>query len=653
MCLVNVRTGSSTSSSIFDSFFQDDYVRIRKRITTPAYTVRVSPLPAGQPASFGGGVGNFGISARLTGNSLKTHDAASLIVTVSGRGNVSLLEEPKVTFPPDFEVYDTKTTENSDKSTGRTSGSKSFEFPFIPRSAGDFTIAPIEYSYFDVNAGKYVTLRTEPLEIKVARGKISESPSTVVQSGVDRKDVESLADDIRFIVTKHPALVKKGSFFVGSSLFSALAALIVALAVAAYFFLRKAAAMKADVAGAKNRRATKMALKRLKQAGDFLDKNLYTAFYESLHQALIGFISDKLNMDMTDINKENIAAALSDRGASERQTRDFTALLDACEFARYAPDAGHEAMRTHFDGAVASISSLDASLKNVKSAKPGVTAVIALLMSLFSTSLFASEAADSLLSLDPLASGDSLKAIVQQPETMLPSSPDSLWIEGVRAYSDSRFQDASDCWHAILEEGVESVALHYNLGNAYYMQGNYPKAVLYYEKALKLDPSDSDARYNLEFTNSFVKDKIKPVPEFILKNLARKTCYLLSSNTWAVLFLVLLAFSLTAALIFLLSRSHAWRRKGFYSAIVLLLLAFSALGFARWQKSVYRKADSAIVMIPVASVKSSPSEISAKDLFILHEGTKVEILDEVGSWKNISLADGRQGWIPADNLEII
>jgi tetratricopeptide (TPR) repeat protein len=653
VCLVNVRTGSSTSSSIFDSFFQDDYVRIRKRITTPAYTVRVSPLPAGQPASFGGGVGNFGISARLTGNSLKTHDAASLIVTVSGRGNVSLLEEPKVTFPPDFEVYDTKTTENSDKSTGRTSGSKSFEFPFIPRSAGDFTIAPIEYSYYDINAGKYVTLRTEPLEIKVARGKTSESPSPVVQTGVDRKDVQSLADDIRFIVTKHPALVKKGSFFVGSSLFSVLAALLIVLAVAAYFFLRKAAAMKADVVGAKNRRATKMALKRLKQAGDFLDKNLYTAFYESLHQALIGFISDKLNMDMTDINKENIAAALSERGASDRQTRDFTDLLDACEFARYAPDAGHEAMRAHFDGAVASISSLDASLKNVKSAKPGVSAVIALLLGLFSASLFASETADSLLSLDPLASGDSLKAIVQQPGTMLPSSPDSLWLEGVRAYSDSRFQDASDCWLAILEKGVESVALHYNLGNAYYMQGNYPKAVLYYEKALKLDPSDSDARYNLEFTNSFVQDKIKSVPEFILKNLARKTCYLLSSNAWAVLFLVLLALALTTALIFLLAGSRAWRRRGFYSAVVLFLLAFSALGFAQWQRSVYRKADSAIVMIPVASVKSSPSESSAKDLFILHEGTKVKILDEVGSWKNISLADGRQGWIPADNLEII
>ncbi len=152
VCLVNVRAAQSASSSLFDRFFQDEYQTIRKRVTTPAVKVKVNPLPAGQPASFGGGVGNFGISARLTTDNLKTHDAASLIITVSGRGNVALLEEPKVNFPPDFEVYDTKTTENTDKSNGGTSGSKSFEYPFIPRSHGDFTIDPVEYSYYDVNA---------------------------------------------------------------------------------------------------------------------------------------------------------------------------------------------------------------------------------------------------------------------------------------------------------------------------------------------------------------------------------------------------------------------------------------------------------------------------------------------------------------------
>ncbi|HBH09676.1 MAG TPA: hypothetical protein DDX40_09800, partial [Rikenellaceae bacterium] len=260
VCVINVKVNNSTSGSLFDQFFQDDYRQIRKRVTTPAVKVKVNPLPAGQPASFGGGVGNFGISARLTTDNLKTHDAASLIITVSGRGNVALLEEPKVNFPPDFEVYDTKTTENTDKSTGGTSGSKSFEYPFIPRSHGDFTIDPVEYSYYDVNAGKYVTLRTEPLHIKVAKGKGGDSaPVTSVTSGVERKDVKSLADDIRFIFTGKPNLSGSGSFFVGSAFFWILLALMIVGAVVVYLAFRKVAAMRADVAGTKNRRATKMA----------------------------------------------------------------------------------------------------------------------------------------------------------------------------------------------------------------------------------------------------------------------------------------------------------------------------------------------------------------------------------------------------------
>lgn len=624
VCLVNIRTASSTSNSLFDSFFQDEYRTIRKRVTTPAVKVKVNPLPAGQPASFGGGVGNFGISARLTTDNLKTHDAASLVITVSGRGNVALLEEPKVNFPPDFEVYDTKTTENTDKSNGGTSGSKSFEYPFIPRSHGDFTIEPVEYSYYDVNAGKYVTLRTEPLHVKVAKGKGGDStPVTTVNSGVERKDVKSLADDIRFIFTGKPGLSGSGSFFVGSVFFWILLALMILGATSVYLAFRKVAAMRADVAGTKNRRATKMAQKRLKLAGEYLDKNLYSAFYEELHKALIGFVSDKLNMDMSEISKDNIASALTEGGVSEEQTKAFTDLLDACEFARYSPDGGNEAMRSHYDAALKVISSIDSGLKTGGKSLRKVVTVVTLLLSL----------------------GASMN--IQAKDL------DSLWTAGVQAYTDGKFSDASAAWTSIEESGQKSAKLYYNLGNAWFKQGNYPKAILNYERALRLDPSYSDARYNLEFTSNFVQDKIEPVPEFILKSVARKVCYVMGSNAWAVIFLVLLAAALVMGLLFLLGSSVGKRRAGFYCGIVLLLLSAGALSFSIWQKSDSVKTDTAIVMSPVSSVKSSPSSGSSKDLFVIHEGTKVTILDEVGTWRNISLADGRQGWIPASDIEII
>lgn len=624
VCLVNIRTAPSTSNSLFDSFFQDEYRTIRKRVTTPAVKVKVNPLPAGQPASFGGGVGNFGISARLTTDNLKTHDAASLVITVSGRGNVALLEEPKVNFPPDFEIYDTKTTENTDKSNGGTSGSKSFEYPFIPRSHGDFTIDPVEYSYYDVNAGKYVTLRTEPLHVKVAKGKGGDStPVTTVNSGVERKDVKSLADDIRFIFTGKPGLSGSGSFFVGSVFFWILLALMILGATSVYLAFRKVAAMRADVAGTKNRRATKMAQKRLKLAGEYLDKNLYTAFYEELHKALIGFVSDKLNMDMSEISKDNIASALTEGGVSEEQTKAFTDLLDACEFARYSPDGGNEAMRSHYDAALKVISSIDSGLKTGGKSLRKVVTVVTLLLSL----------------------GASMN--IQAKDL------DSLWTAGVQAYADGKFSDASAAWTSIEESGQKSAKLYYNLGNAWFKQGNYPKAILNYERALRLDPSYSDARYNLEFTSNFVQDKIEPVPEFILKSVARKVCYVMGSNAWAVIFLVLLAAALVMGLLFLLGSSVGKRRAGFYCGIVLLLLSAGVLSFSIWQKSDSVKTDTAIVMSPVSSVKSSPSSGSSKDLFVIHEGTKVTILDEVGTWRNISLADGRQGWIPASDIEII
>lgn len=624
VCLVNIRTAPSTSNSLFDSFFQDEYRTIRKRVTTPAVKVKVNPLPAGQPASFGGGVGNFGISARLTTDNLKTHDAASLVITVSGRGNVALLEEPKVNFPPDFEIYDTKTTENTDKSNGGTSGSKSFEYPFIPRSHGDFTIDPVEYSYYDVNAGKYVTLRTEPLHVKVAKGKGGDStPVTTVNSGVERKDVKSLADDIRFIFTGKPGLSGSGSFFVGSVFFWILLALMILGATSVYLAFRKVAAMRADVAGTKNRRATKMAQKRLKLAGEYLDKNLYTAFYEELHKALIGFVSDKLNMDMSEISKDNIASALTEGGVSEEQTKAFTDLLDACEFARYSPDGGNEAMRSHYDAALKVISSIDSGLKTRGKSFRKVATVVTLLLSIgFSMNIQAKDL-------------------------------DSLWTAGVQAYTDGKFSDASAAWTSIEESGQKSATLYYNLGNAWFKQANYPKAILNYERALRLDPSYSDARYNLEFTSNFVQDKIEPVPEFILKSVARKVCYVMGSNAWAVIFLVLLAAALVMGLLFLLGSSVGKRRAGFYCGIVLLLLSAGALSFSIWQKSDSVKTDTAIVMSPVSSVKSSPSSGSSKDLFVIHEGTKVTILDEVGSWKNIALADGRQGWITSNELEVI
>ena len=618
VCLVNVRV-SSGGTSIFDGFF-DDYRTVRKKISTGAVTVNVSPLPAGAPASFGGGVGSFSISAKLSRDTLKTHEAASLLVTVSGKGNISLLEAPKVKFPPDMEVYDTKVSEKVDQ--GGLSGSKYYEFPFIPRSYGDFVIEPVKYSYYDVNQGRYVTLETEPIPVAVVRGNETDAGGVVV-AGPSQKDVRTLGSDIRFISTKAPALVSKGQFLVGSAIFWILSAVLLMLAVVSWLVFRRMAARRADVVGTRNRKATKMALKRLHLAGTFLKQDLHTAFYEELHKALLGFISDKLNIPFAELSRERISQALKDEKVSDSYADTFIGILDACEFARYAPDSGHEAMAAHYEQAVDVISSIDSNMKGKKGAASHAVALVLLMMV-------------------PMAASAQNEAYV-----------DSLWNVANEAYAEGRWTDAVKDYEMISEMGLESASLYCNTGNAFFKDGNVPMAILYYERALKIDPSYADARYNLELMNATIQDRIDPVPEFILKVWMRDACYIMDSDAWAVCFLVFFALTLAMALVFLLAPSAGGRRAGFFSGIIMLILAVFSVSFAIWQKNDYVNADEAVVMRPVASVKSSPATESSTDLFILHEGTKVKIVDEVGRWNNIELADGRQGWLPSEDVEVI
>lgn len=619
VAIINVRAPRTSTGSIFDSFFQDDYQQVRKQLATPSVTIHVSGLPSGAPSSFCGGVGSFRMNAALTRDSLKTHDAASLKVTVSGKGNLSMVSAPAVAFPPDFEVYDVKTTD--------ASGSRTFEYPFIPRSYGDFEIGPVEFSYYDISAGKYITLASQPLALSVAKTDGPSAAASVesTQPGVIRKDVRDLGSDIRFIVTSPDSLGLSGRFFAGSLLFWILTVLMLVCSVAVWVVSRAVAARKADVLSTRERGATKMARRRLSQAGAYLKGNLYTAFYEELHRALLGYVSDKLIMDASEMTKENISSRLVEMSVPEGVAGSFVELLDACEFARYAPSAGNEAMNKHYENAVSVISEIDRCLKRRQPSSRQASAIAAIIL------LMSPAAVDA----------------------AVPASADSLWAAGTSAYADGYWREASDSWNRIIELGYESPDLYYNIGNAEFKANNLSAAILAYERALKVDPSHKDARFNLEYAASLCQDKIEPVPEFFIRTWVRRLCWMLSSDVWAILGLVFLAFTLALLLLFLLSSRRTARAAGFYSSIAAMLLCAVCLSFAFVQKSGYRSADSAIVTRAVASVKSAPGSSLSTDLFVLHEGTKVRILDEVGDWVKMELADGRQGWIKMNDIGVI
>lgn len=626
-CLVNIRV-QSRSNSIFDSFFDDNVRTIRKRIFTPAAKVQVNALPSGAPESFSGGVGRFSMSTSVSKDSLKAHEAASLTITISGTGNVSLLEAPKINFPPDFEVYDAKQTDRTTR--GGTSGSKTFEYPFIPRSHGSFTIAPVKWSYYDISARKYVTLSSDELNLEVAPGSVSAPSGNGLSSGgglrlPERSGVKNLSEDIRYIRTGSPSLSKDSSLLVSGAAYPVILVLTALSAIAYYLYRVRSARRRADVAGMRGRRAAKMALRRLSRSKEYLDKQLDTAFYEELHKALLGFIADKFNMPQEELERDSIVGRLTENGVSPDTAEAFIGLVDACEYARYSPDSGEGALKAHYDNAVKVISLIESTMKSRSSSSSRLASLVLALV--FS------------------ASSLNMSAVTAQSDT--------LWQAGINAYSESRWQEAADSWSALEGQGWHSAYLSYNLGNAWFNLGNLSKAIIYYERALKENPSFTDARNNLEYANSLIQDRIDVVPEFLLKEWARNICYSFSSNIWAVLSLVFFAALCLLLLRFLLSDSTGGRRSGFYGAVASLLLFGITAGFALWQKNDYSASDKAIVTRPVVNVKNAPTGASAKDLFVIHEGTKLTVIDQVGEYSNIAISDGRQGWLKTSDIEII
>lgn len=213
-------------------------------------------------------------------------------------------------------------------------------------------------------------------------------------------------------------------------------------------------------------------------------------------------------------------------------------------------------------------------------------------------------------------------------------------------YNESKYDTALVIYERIIDEGFVSAPLLYNIGNTYFKLRNYPMAILNYEKALKIDPSNEEIKQNLAIVNSLITDKIEPLPVFFMTKWWKNTGDKLSANGWATTSLILFGLILFALFIYFTTRTKGIKKSMFFTGLLLILLFVCSVIFAS-QKYIYlNQHNEAIVMTPTITVKSSPSS-SGVDLFVLHEGTKVEILDKADSWDKIRIADGSVGWMPS------
>ena len=352
----------TVSDDPFDAFFNGGgYVEVKKKITTPKVVINVQPLPA-KPAGFSGAVGEFKLASSINATDVKTNDAVTIKLTLSGTGNMKLIGTPEVKFPQDFEIYDPKVTDDYKLTNSGLTGTKTFEYLAIPRHAGNFTIPAIEFTYFDLKSNSYKTLKTEAYNLKVAKGQ--GNADQVISDFTNKESVKMLGKDIRFIKLGDSSLRPKGDFFFGTVGYYLCYLIPLLLFVVFAVIYRQKALENANVAKVKTKKANKVATRRMKLAGKLLAENKKNEFYDEVLKALWGYISDKLSIPVSQLSKDNIEAELTNYGVPEALIAEFIGVLNECEYARYAPGNENEAMDKVYSASVEVISKMENSIKH-------------------------------------------------------------------------------------------------------------------------------------------------------------------------------------------------------------------------------------------------------------------------------------------------
>jgi hypothetical protein len=349
---------------VFEQFFGGGYEDASYNVKSKAITLDIQALPeANKPASFSGAVGEYSFKAQLSKDKIKANDAANLTITLSGKGNLKLVDPVKINFPEDFETYDPKTKENITTGATGVSGSKTFDYLIIPRHEGDYKIDQINFSYFDPEKKEYITLPSPDFNLHVDKGDENSTASASVFNPRSKEDVKVLGNDIRYIKTKNIVLKPQEDYFFSSTLFYACIISPFIAFIGFLFFRKKNIEMNSDFVAVKSRKATKMAKKRLVLAEQHLKSSNKEKFYVEIFSALYGYISDKLNIPVADLNKEYITEKLKSRNVNDTTINQLMTTLSNCEYAQYAPSAASGDLNGIYNNTVELITKIEDEIK--------------------------------------------------------------------------------------------------------------------------------------------------------------------------------------------------------------------------------------------------------------------------------------------------
>lgn len=607
----------------FEAFFNggSGYIEVKRNIVAPAIDIQVDPLPQ-KPTDFSGGVGRFSISSQLLNNTVKAGAPVTLRVVVGGNGNLKLIKQPVVTFPKDFDKYDPKVTDKTKLTTNGLEGNMVYDFLVVPRNQGNYTIPAVSLTYYDTSSNMYKTVKTAPLTIKVEPGD-GKGTSVTDYSAVQQTDIKPIKQG------GYDTIDTEKLFF-GSTSFLLWLLLPFVLFVALVAIFHKKAVENADIVGKRGKRANKVATKRLKTAYKLLTAGKQNEFYDEVLRALWGYVGDKLNMPVEQLSRENISDQLAAHNINAEIIEKFISALDECEYERYAPGSAEGNMTKTYDSAMIAITEIDGVLRDkMVKRNSGDTVRIILLFVVLCFSGFVNASVDTAKS----QQGDSSET-------------------AAAAYVKGDYQQAAECYTKLLKVG-ESAELYYNLGNCEYRLGNITQSIIAYERALRLNPGDSDTRYNLQFLRGKTIDKVVPVDEMFFVTWYHSLQNLMSIDAWAILAVSAFVLALMLILAYLFGSNILLRKIGFFGALVGLLIFVLGLLFAYQRKVALSEHNIAIVLTPTLNVKATPAE-SSSDAFVIHEGTRLTITDSsMNAWYGVRLDDGKEGWLPKNSVEVI
>jgi hypothetical protein len=346
--LIQQKVGNS--DPFFGDFFSS-YQTIPKAIATKPVKITVKPLPGIKPADFSGIVGKIDLKASLSHDTANVNDALNFKITINGNGNLKLAAKPSFKMSPDIEVYEPKITDNIKNGVNGTSGQKTFEYVMIPRHYGSYTIPSITYTYFDTQTRKYETLSIKEYNI-YARKVADQGGAVAVYGGVSKEEVQYLGKDIRFIESSPGRLGKPDNLYISKRSFLTFYGLALLVFVAILIIRREHIRRNADISAVRNRKAAKVAVRRLSEASRCLKSGMSDKFHEEILKALWGYLSDKLTIPVSELTRTNAIDALRAKGINEEQLNSLSLILDKCEYARYAPSSSESEATGIYDGAL-------------------------------------------------------------------------------------------------------------------------------------------------------------------------------------------------------------------------------------------------------------------------------------------------------------